>query len=165
MIKTIGILLFMICGLFTGQAMAKSEQSKYQNGENLIWMMRCMLQSVKTGRCDMPMIENQQNMALQWDFLRVFKEEYSVGNSVKLCYFTAKQTVKMTLIPEFEQQTDRFFAEFGTLSQEMQLSMCEAIISSCSQILQANKKEVFGKAKLLRKVTPLCFAVVAVIFM
>ena len=165
MIKTIGILLFMICGFFTGQAMAKKEQSKYQNGENLIWMMKCMLQSVKTGRTDMPMIDNQQNMALQWDFLRVFKEKYSAGNPVKFCYFTAKQAVKMTLIPEFEQQTDRFFAEFGTLTQEMQLSMCETIISACSQILQANKKEVFGKAKLFRKVTPLCFAVVAVIFM
>lgn len=164
MIKTIGILLFMLCGLFTGQAMAKAERKKYQNGENVIWLMSCMMQSVKTGRQDMPIYTNDQKRALQWDFLESFKEKMSAGNSVKLSYFTAKRGVSMALLPEFEQQADRFFAEFGTLTREMQLSMCETTISACSQILQANKKEMFGKAELFRKVIPLGFAVVAVLF-
>ena len=129
----------------------------------MIWLVRCMMQAVETGRQDILYYAKNENMAVQWDFLTVFGDHIYNGNPVKYCYFTAKTQAKLALFPEIELQMDRFFTEFGTLSKNMQVAICKSTINACEQILQASKSGNLAKVQLYRKLTPLLFAAVAVV--
>ncbi len=165
MIKIAGVLLLMACGVMTGQAMSKHEKLKYQNGENMIYLLRCIQQAVWLGQNQTNQFDDHENMASKWPFFKSFSDNIRSGSSVKCAYFTAKRTAETKFLPGFEQQTDRFFAEFGTFPRQQQMEVCGCVIDACTQILQAAKPNIFAKATLLKKTVPLGFVALAILIL